>query len=1001
MGFKNLNIGSFVVIILIFSNILNINATKQNDHVNFEETQSFSEELIVKPLPKGKVMTHAQFTTEWNSNFLDKSTFQHYDLFPRSIGDLITRVGIEELTLVFTQGRWSYSDWGYPVRAAPVGVELISWMKPLPEKGVDAQWKELTNSLSGLFCASMQFLYQVPHHTSFPSQSFRPEGSSNIYYNGDMEQSRNSVPAIEITNPQNGTSKVVPLELRYGILPRESVCTENLTPWIKLLPCREQSGIGKLLAPNKLYDVHYHSMSITIRKICKNEDSECLAPTLEIVQSLTIVNDLNQQQEIVEISVDQLLGKKHQDSGLSACPLASTSKVYIQKQDNLETGLKVSPDPESQQSNQQYLVYDLKKYKEPLKLKLNWYRNFDRSNKYPTPVVAHTHLTGYGQERGGISTQIFNNQNHPVNITYFQAIPWYLRLYFHTLKFNINNKEYADRDFLFKKISPAETRSSPSSIELSFEMPPNSVASFSVDFDKVFLHYTEHPPDANRGFDLGSGVVTAYIDLEKNKNTPLKDDAINLEWSTETYQHKKQQSIVPIRIYTEGLLITLPTPDFSMLYNVITLTGTVFALFFGSMLNILIRRFKNTFTGNDFVSDRPIAKIYRKILRFIDVLISSITLFDTHISDILSTHSPLLYKEYYSPIKTITLKKYKTIEGIVKDNLEILSSPKPMYNNHSSLPYEGDFKILKTFDYTHKELNESQEITLNNLDKGEWNFFQWGSYVGNQGSIKREKGFLRVNSNPYTDSLEHSFADHIKFLAVNGDSFTIPETGSLMVNFSARGKTQNVDKHPFGNFVTDAQADYRLASSVLNVLDFKTSIISDFLITNKMVYALYERLSVSKQIYGDYATFIYTVPVLNVENDNSFQDLSIIYNKEKKTIEWHVNGKMVFMVDKVGHFLSDKYKENLILYTGGQEQSVFPDAVNICFGSISLLDSTFISGKNRSGLVHLDNPETTKYYNPLNINEELNFFNKDSNKSLLLFGQGNTIDIEKITILKK
>ncbi|EGC33730.1 hypothetical protein DICPUDRAFT_154174 [Dictyostelium purpureum] len=83
---------------------------------------------------------------------------------------------------------------------------------------------------------------------------------------------------------------------------------------------------------------------------------------------------------MVDISVDQLLGKKHQDSGLSACPLASTSKVYIQKQDNLETSLKVSPDPESQQSNQQYLVYDLKKYKESLKLKLNWYRNFDRSN---------------------------------------------------------------------------------------------------------------------------------------------------------------------------------------------------------------------------------------------------------------------------------------------------------------------------------------------------------------------------------------------------------------------------------------------------------------------------------------------------------------------------------------------------------------------------------------------------------------------------------------------
>lgn len=31
--------------------------------------------------------------------------------------------------------------------------------------------------------------------------------------------------------------------LRYAVLPREIVCTENLTPWKKLLPCESQVGI--------------------------------------------------------------------------------------------------------------------------------------------------------------------------------------------------------------------------------------------------------------------------------------------------------------------------------------------------------------------------------------------------------------------------------------------------------------------------------------------------------------------------------------------------------------------------------------------------------------------------------------------------------------------------------------------------------------------------------------------------------------------------------------
>ncbi|KAJ2000664.1 Subunit of the glycosylphosphatidylinositol transamidase complex-like protein, partial [Coemansia thaxteri] len=46
-----------------------------------------------------------------------------------------------------------------------------------------------------------------------------------------------------------------------------------------------------------------------------------------------------------------------------------------------------------------------------------------------------------------------------------------------------------------------------------------------------------------------------------------------------------------VRVYTELFLASLPTPDFSMPYNVITFTCTILALFFGRIFNLLTRDF--------------------------------------------------------------------------------------------------------------------------------------------------------------------------------------------------------------------------------------------------------------------------------------------------------------------------------------------------------------------------------------------------------------------------
>jgi len=90
--------------------------------------------------------------------------------------------------------------------------------------------------------------------------------------------------------PEGNHRNLSNLHLLHGTLPHEVVCTENLTPFLKLLPCKGKAGISSLLDGHKLFDASWQSMSIDVRPVCTGEDSEC---TLEMEQSIDMVLDLD------------------------------------------------------------------------------------------------------------------------------------------------------------------------------------------------------------------------------------------------------------------------------------------------------------------------------------------------------------------------------------------------------------------------------------------------------------------------------------------------------------------------------------------------------------------------------------------------------------------------------------------------------------------------------------------------------------------------------------
>ena len=186
------------------------------------------------------------------------------------------------------------------------------------------------------------------------------------------------------------------------------------------------------------------------------------------------------------------------------------------------------------------------------------------------PVLhAERTIVSHGQERGGMRI-IFGNPSDTkaVDFIYFESLPWYLRPFIHTLQATITGPDGVLREIPAADIvtetfyRPAIDRERGTQLELALSVPAASTVTLTYDFEKAVLRYTEYPPDANRGFNVAPAVIRV-LDRENGQ---------------------------PIYIRTTSLLLPLPTPDFSMPYNVIILTSTVIALAFGTIFNLLVRR---------------------------------------------------------------------------------------------------------------------------------------------------------------------------------------------------------------------------------------------------------------------------------------------------------------------------------------------------------------------------------------------------------------------------
>ncbi|XP_059048121.1 GPI transamidase component PIG-T [Achroia grisella] len=522
---------------IIWISVLSVYSTVHGD--------DFKEEMFIKPLPPSHLYTYFQFIT-----IVNHKSSEHSHLSPRSLGEVISRFQVDELHLTLTEGQWRHNQWGYPVMDAAPGAELYAWFSK-DVTDIDNQWKKLSSTLSGLFCASLNFIDSF--NTVLPQMALWPTGAVN--------------PTLNMTS-----------QLRYASLPREIVCTENLTPWKKLLPCESSQGFSSLLNSRMIHNTKYHSIGVHIRKICATKD--CIDTHLEIKQTVALVYDY----KIIN-SMDWSFRKLFGQGLPGGCSLSSASTIYVDVTTNVTNSFKLTPPPDRTLQSQRggsetkFAVYDIVANGEMINIgvKYDAKNNKNMSVTIPPPIYFNRYVLGYGKEVGGIVTELVNNYWTPIDVVLLENAPWWLPIQLSSLRVNGE----ADSDLVIAQYySPGRSRQKPYHLELLIKLPPRATTTITIDFEFVFLKWQEYPPDANHGFYIGSALITANLPTAKQYSSlPITgstfDSIINASkpWYTAVLR-------------TNGAMVSLPTPDFSMPYNVICLACTVVALAFGPLHNI-------------------------------------------------------------------------------------------------------------------------------------------------------------------------------------------------------------------------------------------------------------------------------------------------------------------------------------------------------------------------------------------------------------------------------
>ncbi|WWC71298.1 uncharacterized protein I206_105252 [Kwoniella pini CBS 10737] len=505
---------------------------------------AFYESLTLHPLPDGRMSVLFEFETIFSSSeSLSSIPQSHHSLTPPSLLLPLKANNVSELTISFTSG-WdqirSSSSGLLNYESSGGGGEIRGWLKD--GNDIENRWNAVTNALGGLFCAGL--------------------GSKDL---GDNVRDFGNIyrPKLDVTN----TSHFL---LSH---PESHLCTENLTPFLSLLPSKGSSGISALLSqPGIIFS--WESQSEGIEVLMPSGDGQGrwkgwwegvidLVPEKGGSRRTSISKMFNKKipKPFPEVQ-NSVLRLIVEDEGLQALPSGLAKQEWIDG--------KIRKVLEWDLQNSTLIGGDIE----------FWWDGEDRF-QYPRtidppPITVTRTVIDRVASDGTFQIILSNQDNYERKAIYSEIWPWWVKGWMSEVELLVGNEQKPELldNLHYNPSTPPKI--STTTLHFYLTIPANSKLILKIPFTKLTLKYTEHRPDAERGIEISSGVLTLLDTLPESQLA-----------ESEIFNSRRTGRK---RIYTNRLLLDVPTPDFSMPYNVIIMSSTVMAVFFGLMQGALTRK---------------------------------------------------------------------------------------------------------------------------------------------------------------------------------------------------------------------------------------------------------------------------------------------------------------------------------------------------------------------------------------------------------------------------